>query len=166
MTAQRPLVLCAKEQTAEKLVLYSQVKILSRRIAHVDVHSSDGNGAQCTWQCVRYVRSTDGSRVRVEDGVPYVSFEIGQSIERRIPCTVRPDVVKNAVIKDTVTASDCRRAFTKRIPSKANARAEVFVVGVPHPADRGCARTGDAGNVVRPITTGEVGELRDNPMGL
>src|SRR5205823_2569707 len=174
MTAQGPLVLHAQEQAAEELAFYTQIKVLARGIVHVDVHGADGNAlprsAACrlTW-CVWYgaarasrvVPRTDGRGIRIEDGIATIGAEVEQRIERRVPCTVGPDVVEDAVIKDAVSSADGHLALSLGVPSEADTGTEVMVLRFPHPADRardGCFNTG---GVMRPIAASEINELRD-----
>src|SRR5882724_10093992 len=109
------------------------------------------------------VRRADRGGVRVKNRVSQICFEIDQRIERRIPCSVRPDVVEDAVIVDSVAAAYGSLAVSKNIPGKTNAWPEIFVPGRPHPvylADpKACETSG-----VRDVAT-HVGELRNDVVG-
>ena len=146
---------------------------------HVDVHGADGDALprSAAWRhtrCVRYgtawtgwvVSWADRCWVRIEDSIATISAEVKQRIEWRVPGTVRPDVIEDAVIGDAIAATHRHFAFSKRIPGKAKARTEIMVLGRPHPADRAYTRGLNARGVMRPIATSEVGKLRDNPVSL
>src|SRR5207253_8543744 len=50
------------------------------------------------------VPGADGCRIRVKDGVSTsCRAEIKQGVERRVPRAIRPNIVENAIVEDTVT---------------------------------------------------------------
>ena len=155
MTAQRPLVFRAQEQAAEELSLHAQVKVLARRIVHVDVHGANGDSLSRMGDRVRgVIGSADACRTRIEDSIASVSIKIDQRVERWVPSTVGPDVVEDAVIEDAVAAADGHLAFPLRIPGKTDARTKVMVLCVPHPAHRIHSRRANAGGIRSDIAAG------------
>src|SRR5690242_17526081 len=106
----------------------------------------------------------DRGGTRGEDCITSVRAEIEESIKRRVPSAIGPDVVENAIVENTVTATDGHLAFTLRVPSEADTGTEVMVLRLPHPAHWRRDRCLNAGSVMCPIAAIKVRKLRDNPM--
>ncbi len=151
MAAELSLVAGAQEQAAEELVFQAKVEILAGGIFHVPVHGADGDpfprvrdGAVRT---AGVVRSADGRRIGVKNGIAKIRLEVNQSVERGVPSAVGPDVVEDAIVVDAVAAAHRRLPASKRIPGKTDARSKVMISRFPHAADRTDARVGDTSAV-------------------
>src|SRR5690349_9061875 len=94
------------------------------------------------------VSTADTGRARVEDGIGAGGVEINQSIERWVPGAIRPDIVEDSVIVDSVPASDRHLSVAKRIPGESDARRVVLVVSRPHALYRIDSKAGNAGPMV------------------
>ncbi len=129
MAAQRSLVLGTQEQAAEEFAFHTEVEVLTGGIVHVDVHSADGDPSPRNWDARRQiggvVRRANGRGIRVKDGISASRrVEIKQRVERRVPGPVRPDVVEDAVIEDTVTASSTTSPRTAILPFPNGSQAK------------------------------------------
>src|SRR5207253_11439958 len=113
------------------------------------------------------VPGADGCRIRVKDGVSTsCRVEIKQGVERRVPRAIRPNIVENAIVEDTVTAADGHLAFPLRIPGKTDAWTKIMVLRLPHAADRIYSRSPNTGPIRGDIAPAQVSKLRDNPVNL
>src|SRR2546429_8107685 len=105
--------------------------------------------------------------MRVKDGVSTsCRVKIKQGVERRVPRAIRPNIVENAIVEDTVTAADGHLAFPLRIPGKTDAWTKIMVLRLPHAADRIYSRSPNTGPVRGDIAPAQVSKLRDNPVNL
>src|SRR5215469_1480226 len=137
MTAHRTLILNPDQDAAEGLALNPEKVVLPGRVVHVDVHGADGDAvADIGNRIASVVSGTNGGWIRVEDRIRATGIEVNQRVKGWVPGTIGPDVVEDAVIKDTVTSANGHFAVAFGIPGEANARSKVFVVGVPHPGYR------------------------------
>src|SRR6266446_9576943 len=81
----------------------------------------------------RIVCRTERGRVREKRSIADVGFEIGEAIEGRIPGTIGPDLIENAVVVDAVATADGHLALPSRIPSETDSRGVIVIAGRPHP---------------------------------
>ena len=172
MTPHGALVARPEEEPAKELALNAQVIVLRGRVFHILVHGAKGHCLAArirrgtrgignrTAGAAGVIARPDGIGVRVIDGVGPRGVEVDQSIERRIPRAVRPDVIEDAVVQNAVTTANGHPALPRWIPCKSNARRVVVVPGGPHPGNRIHSQGIEAGRVQNVAT--EVRELGNN----
>src|SRR5215472_1450446 len=151
MAAHRTLVTCPQEQPAKELAFHAEKVVLAGGIFHVYVHSAHGHALPWIrngpiW-AVGVVRSADGGRIAVKDGITSVGLEIEQGIEWGIPSPVGPDVVENAVVVDTIAAANGHFSLAERIPGKTDTRAKIMIVRIPHATNGTDPRSGDTSGI-------------------
>src|SRR5205814_3442743 len=109
------------------------------------------------------VGGTYRSRIGTKDRIAARRAEIKQRIKRRIPSAVRPDIVENSVIINSVTASNRHFALASRIPGKSDTWCIVMILRVPHTRDGPYPGGRDTG-AVQNVAASQVRKLRQNAM--
>src|SRR5437870_4619816 len=118
-------------------------------------------GYLAAWNA-RIVSRTERGRVREKRSVADVVFEVGQTIKWRVPSTVGPDIIENAVVVDAVATANGHLALPSRIPSETDSRGVIVIACWPHPLHRTDCQTLNATEVKYVATN--VRELCQNPM--
>src|SRR5215472_11879421 len=174
MAPKSALVVRPQQDRAREFSLNPEVEVLAGRVAHMLIHGaktgtfSGASGACSVWNLsagtIRVVGNANRRRTGVVDLIRACGVKVDQGIERWVPRPIRPDVVEDAVVGDSVAATNRHFVVAHRVKGKTNARRVVMVLGGPHFAYGTDPQSGEAARL-KVITTEEVGELREDVVG-
>src|SRR5215475_753142 len=107
MPPQGSLITCSEQEPTKELTLDAQVEVLRGGVFHICIHCADGHPFPgMRNRIARVISGANRCRVRIENCIAAGRAEVNQCVKGRIPSAVGPYIVEDAVIVDSITATN------------------------------------------------------------